>query len=159
MDVGPRLRELFADIVARGVLSGRGRTIVIVAVLASAPAAGGCGDGGQATRPAPQPPTVARQVHDALQGTLDQAAPGLPSGRPRLPFVAVGSCTGPAAGGPGSYRCATTPRGARGVRAISVDGRADGTWASEQFRVVTTLHGRRTPGRSAVWGTGIRLPR
>src|SRR3989442_7596148 len=67
-------------------------------------------------------PPVAEQVRAALLGALGSPAlTGLMAAQqPQLPYRAVRRCTGPAGGGPGRYRCATTPRGLRGIRAVTV---------------------------------------
>jgi hypothetical protein len=113
-------------------------------------------------RDAPQPPPpVTQQVHDALVGALHGPSPAPPTAarHPRLAYIDVGACAGPTAGGAGAYRCATAPRGPTGVRSVTVDVRADGSWASRPLPVRTTFHGHRTTAQSFVWGVGLRLPR
>ena len=107
-------------------------------------------------------PPVAQQVRRALLDALGNPVPsGQPvaAGRPRLPFVAVSACTGPPGGAVGTYHCATTPRGPRGVRAVTVDVEASGKWSTRPVPVQTTLNGHRSSAVTAVWGVGLRLPR
>jgi hypothetical protein len=81
-----------------------------------------------------------------------------PSQQPQLPYTAVTSCAGPRAGGAGRYRCATTPRGARGVRSVTVLVGRDGQWSSEPLTIAVTHRGHPIGARTAVWGVGIRFP-
>src|SRR5438552_8934422 len=108
----------------------------------------GCGGGDKrlhgAAADGDHAPPVAEQVREALLGALGSPAlTGLMAAQqPQLPYRAVRRCMGPAGGGPGRYRCATTPRGSRGVRTVTVRGTADGQWSTEPLRIVTTLRGR-----------------
>ena len=121
--------------------------------------AGGCGGGGpRHSPPRAATPPVAQQVRAALLESLSR--PALPdmttAQRPHLPFVAISACSGPAGGAAGRYRCATTPRGRRGLRSVTVQVKRDGTWSTQPLTV--TLRGRRTTAVTSVWGTGIRMP-
>jgi hypothetical protein len=133
--------------------------IALLALIASAVAAG-CGGGtGHQQTGVPTPP-VAEQVRHALRDSLK--SPTLPAmtdaQRPRLPFTAVADCSGPAGGGAGRYRCLTTPRKTHGIRSIIVQVRSDGQWSTQPLAVETTLHGRGTTAVTSVWGFGIRMP-
>ena len=120
---------------------------------------GGCG-GSHRTPRAPAPPAVAEQVREALLGALGSPAlTGMtPAQQPQLPYTAVTSCRGPRAGGAGRYRCATTPRGDKGVRSVAVRVRRSGQWSSEPLTIAVTHRGHRIGARMAVWGVGIRFP-
>jgi hypothetical protein len=122
-------------------------------------AAAGCGGGHHDAPPPVRQAPVASQVREALAGALGSPAlTGLfPTHDPQLPWRAVGICHGP--GGPGTYRCATTPRGSHGVRTVTVTVKRGGQWTTRALPVATTWHGRRLSARTAVWGVGIRVPR
>jgi hypothetical protein len=138
------------------------RVLLGVGVVAAAALVGGCGGGGQQRLPTPSSaPPVADQLRDALQAALhDQAtASAIAEPRPRLPYAAVSSCMGPARGAAGTYRCATTPFGPRGVGTVTVDVQRDGKWSTRPIPVQTTIRGRRTTATTTVWGFGVRVPR
>ena len=119
-----------------------------VAVVVALAGCGGASD--QPTTAAAVPP-VSDQVHDALTSALAHSRPE------RLPFAAVGACTGPAAGGPGSYRCQTTPKPRHGVSEVRVAVHADGTWATPPMQVTGVINGHQRPATSGLWGV-LHLP-
>jgi hypothetical protein len=131
-------------------------------VLAVMVAVAGCGGGAKRheQRAGAATPRVTEQVRQALADSLKRPfSPNMSTAQlPRLPFVAVASCAGPVAGGAGSYRCVTTPRGAHGMRSVTVRVKSDGSWSTQPIRVPTGVHGHGTPAVTAIWGAGIQLP-
>ena len=79
--------------------------------------------------------------------------------RPPLPYAAVLTCHGPAAGGAGVYLCTTRPRGPQGIRTVTVDVTPAGVWSTRQTTVRVTRRGRAVTAAQVLWGWGIRLPR
>jgi hypothetical protein len=133
---------------------------ILLGAAAATVGLGGCGGGSHPRDAGVRARPVAEQLRQALTDSLK--APALPDmvsvRRPRLPFVAVSGCTGPAAGAAGRYTCATTPRGRRGVRSVAVHVRSDGSWSTDPIPVQATLHGHGTTAVTGIWGAGIRLP-
>jgi hypothetical protein len=129
---------------------------VIAALLVTA-----CGGGATKKAQPDEARSVSQQVRQALLDALKK--PALPdmsaAQRPRLPYIAVGSCVGPPQGGAGGYRCTTTPRGPHGVRSITVQVERGGAWSTQPPTVRATLNGRPMTAATAVWGAGIQLPR
>jgi hypothetical protein len=114
--------------------------------------------GGSKHQPPPQePPPVAEQVREALLNALGSAALShlTPGQRPKLPYSYVTACSGP--GGPGRYRCHTTPQGHDGLRSVDVDVKANGQWSTKPLTVELTTHGHRGRAVTGVWGVGIRF--
>jgi hypothetical protein len=135
------------------------RALMALGALAATTLASACGGGKHQQSSAPTPPVI-EQVRQALLDSLK--IPALPDmttdQHPLLPYTAVGACVGPTGGGAGRYQCATTPRGRRGVRSITVQVRGDGEWSTQPLTVWATLHGRRTTAATSLWGTGIHIP-
>jgi hypothetical protein len=121
---------------------------------------GACGGPGPRRESPASARSVSEQVRQALLGVLE--SPALPqmatARRPRLPYSAVRACVGPPQGSAGRYRCATTPRGPRGVRSVAVQVRSDGEWSTQPLPVETTVSGHSATAVTSVWGTGIQLP-
>ena len=122
-----------------------GMLVVMIVTLA------GCGGASHKRAATASVPPVSVQVHDALTSALRHSQPR------RLPYVAVGECTGPRPGGPGSYRCQTTPRPQRGVREVRVVVRSDGTWSTSPMPVVGVINGHHATVMSGLWGV-VHLP-
>jgi hypothetical protein len=134
------------------------RVVAVPLALIATAATGGCGGGSGHQQTIPP---VTEQVRQALVASLQN--PSLPAmsdaQRPRLPFTAVASCSGPDGGGAGQYRCVTTPRGSRGVRLITVEVKNNGQWSTQPLPVQARLHGRPTSAVTGLWGVGIELPK
>jgi hypothetical protein len=135
------------------------RVLMLLGVIAAV--ASGCGGGTKQQEGGVPTPPVTDQLRQALLDALKN--PALPdmsaAHRPRLPFVAVTTCTGPIGGGAGRYECATSPRGRHGIRSITVNVARDGKWSTQPLAVHATVHGHRTGAVNfGLWGFGIRLP-
>jgi hypothetical protein len=134
------------------------RVLMLLGGLAAV--ASGCGGGTKQPQGGVPMPPVTQQVRHALVDSLRN--PSLPAitdaQRPRLPFIAVAGCSRPDGGGAGQYQCATTPRGADGMRSITVQVDNKGQWSTQPLTVRTQLHGRPTSAVTSVWGVGIQLP-
>jgi hypothetical protein len=133
------------------------RALAALLALSAAAVAAGCGGG---TRHQQTTPPVTEQVRQALVASLNN--PSLPAmtdaQRPRLPFTAVASCSGPDGGGAGQYQCQTTPRGPDGIDSITVQVRSNGQWSTQPLAVKARLRGHSTSAVTGLWGVGVQLP-
>jgi hypothetical protein len=136
------------------------RVLLALGALAASTVAIGCGGGATHHQTSAPPSAVTEQVRQALVDSLKN--PALPdmatAQRLRLPYLAVGACTGLAGGRAGRYKCETTPRGSRGIRSITVQVAPDGTWSTQPLPVEARVHGHQTTAVTSVWGFGIRIP-
>lgn len=134
------------------------RRVLVLGALAAA--SSGCGCGTKHHEPRVSATPVTEQVRQALLSALKMPTLADPHAaqRPRLPFVDVTACSGPASGGAGRYLCATRPRGRDGIRSITVNVTRDGKWSTQSRPVTVAVHGHRTSSANfGLFGFGIRL--
>jgi hypothetical protein len=147
----------------------RVRALMAALVCAGLAAVCGCGGSPPPSAPPPSAPqrpaagaahtvAVATQLRTELQRALSGSSTELGTLPVRLPGTLRGTverCTGPPAGGSGSYDCVIRPAATRSARTLRISVTSRGTWST----TVQIDPRRRSRGVTGLWGFGLRLPK